>query len=383
MIATGLVFLFGVLVTTLLAILVAPLVWRKAQSLARRDYEATIPASANEIRAEFDRVRAEAAMTVRRQEILSARAQEKSARSQAELGRGTVENVELLKRVRSLSQTIEERDAELARLATELEAKTADGERLEAELAEAQREGRLTAEELEALATRFQDLGEIAEERKIQLIAADAKIDRFTDTARIAEREQRDTQTLIDKLRDDVAAATRAAAQEKAILAELGGKHDALVATLADRDVEIAGLKERLAGSLPMVGAASGKRLVLPAPAAALLKGQGIGKSESAGQRLRAAIDRKTSSTMPAQTPSELRETISDLAARVIRMTALAEGPASPLAEMLTPPTHAATNGAPSLAERVRRLAEADRETTAPASAPALAPAQTAETRPE
>lgn len=374
MIATALTFVFGMLVTTLVTILITPLVWRKAQSLARRDYEATIPVSANEIRAEFDRVRAEASLSVRRQEILSAKANEKSARSQAELGRFTVENVELLKRVRGLDQTIDERDAELARLTAALAEKTADGERLETELAASRHETTLTAEELEALATRFQDLGEIAEERKIQLIAADAKLDRFADNARLTEREQREAQTTIDRLRDDLAAAARATAHEKTAATEIGAKHVALVATLADRDVEIEGLKERLAGSIPVVGAASGKRLVVPAPAAALLLTQAV--PESAGQRLRAAIDRKNG-TAEAPSPAALRDTISDLAARVIRMTALAEGPGSPLAGMLSPGEDGVSGTAPTLAERVRRLAEAERK------APAVADAQLVETRPE
>ena len=69
MIATGLTFLFGFLTAILIALLVAPLAMGRARRLARREFEAAIPVSANEIRASFDHVRAEAALTARRREM--------------------------------------------------------------------------------------------------------------------------------------------------------------------------------------------------------------------------------------------------------------------------------------------------------------------------
>ena len=350
MIATGLTFLLGVLLTALFALLIAPIIWRKAQKLARRDYEATIPTSANEIRAEFDRVRAEAALSIRRQEILTAKANEKSARTQAELGRGTVENVEILRKVRALTQTVEERDAEIARLTDDLARKTAEAEQLTTDLATARHEAGLTAEELEALGVRFLDLGEIAEERKIQLIAAEAKNDSFADAGRLAERRQRENQDVIDRLKGELAAAERLATEEKAALVDLRIRLDAMVGSLADRDEEIAGLQLRTAQT------ASGKPLVLPVPAAAL----------AGGQRLRAALDKQKGAvddTAGIESPSDadVRETISDLAARVIRIAALAEGPQSPLAGLLDAKTSAGSDAGLSLADRVRLLVEAER----------------------
>lgn len=372
MIATGLTFLLGVLVTTLVAILVAPLVWRKAQHLARRDYAATIPATANEIRAEFDRVRAEAALSVRRQEVVTAKALEKSARTQAELGRGTVENVELIKRVRSLEDRIAQRETELAETVAALASQVAETERLTGALSESRHEATLTGEELEALAGRFQELGDIAEERKIELIAAEAKIDRLADSNRTAERGEREAREVIERLRAELAAALRAVAQEKKDATELSQRLDQMAADLADREEEVAALKARLAGAVPIVGVASGKRL--PAAGAAP---QVAARTETAGQRLRAAIDKRNGSEASPANATELRETISDLAARVIRMTALTEGPASPLGGMLAGTGGTAPGGTPSLAERVRRLAEAEQRAT-PAAA-----SQPPEARPE
>ncbi len=96
MIATGLVFLLGALVATLLALLFVPFLWRNAQRLARRDYAATMPATMGEIRAEVDRVRAEAAMTVRRHEMLAQKARERLALERASVGRLTATNAEVL-----------------------------------------------------------------------------------------------------------------------------------------------------------------------------------------------------------------------------------------------------------------------------------------------
>lgn len=96
MIATGLVFLLGALVATLLTLLFVPFLWRNAQRLARRDFAATMPATMNEIRAEVDRVRAEAAMTVRRHEMLTQKARERLALERAKVGRLTASNADSL-----------------------------------------------------------------------------------------------------------------------------------------------------------------------------------------------------------------------------------------------------------------------------------------------
>ncbi|HET7409455.1 MAG TPA: hypothetical protein VFJ13_04585, partial [Paracoccaceae bacterium] len=92
MIATGLIFLLGVLTATFVALLVSPLVWRKAQRLARRDFEATIPTTSNEIRAGLDRVRAEAAMIARRQEMEANEIRDRAALERAEAGRIAAQN---------------------------------------------------------------------------------------------------------------------------------------------------------------------------------------------------------------------------------------------------------------------------------------------------
>ncbi|WP_185983281.1 hypothetical protein [Aureimonas mangrovi] len=135
MIATGLVFALGALVATLVALLFVPILWRNAQRLARRDIAATMPATMNEIRAEVDRARAEAAVAIRRSEMASKRAAERAIAERAEVGRqvravadmtverdrALAENDSLRTDIVDLEAVMREIDDERARLETENE----------------------------------------------------------------------------------------------------------------------------------------------------------------------------------------------------------------------------------------------------------------------
>ncbi|BDA83255.1 hypothetical protein Sa4125_07970 [Aureimonas sp. SA4125] len=370
MIATGLTFLLGVLVAALVVLLLAPIVWRKAQSLARRDYEATIPASANEIRAEFDSVRAAAALSVRQQEIRLAEAREKTVRAQAQLGRSTVENVEILKRNRSLLEIAEDRAMEIARLTTTLAARDDENQSLTRTLAATRREAEMSGQELSALASRFEALGEIAEERKIQLVAAEAKVDRLSDAQRVGERLAREQQATIERLRTEAAGFEHTIARDKATLAQLNERIAALLTGIAERDTEIARLADRQA--VPAAAPSKSPRAAetVPTDTVALPSGpqsspsspERLAEVQTASQRLRAALVKNADSASPETSQAEIRDRISDIAARVIRMTSVADDPnaALGLGAAGSASTPAGDGRAPSLAERVRRLATAE-----------------------
>lgn len=374
MIANGLIFLFGVFLAALIALLLTPLVWRKAQRLARREFEATIPVSANEIRAEFDRVRAEAAVTVRRQEVLTARALERLAKTQAELGRSTVEGTGLLKRGRGLSQSLADREAELAGIQAVLSEGDERRRQLETELTAARHDGDLKAQELEALARRFQDVSEIAEERQIQLVAGDAKFDRVSDSLRAGERAGRDMQAAIERLRLDNARLDQALKDERAKKPGLGGELADLAAGLPDYAGPDHPEPDRDAAADGAAGSRSDREEREPSPQP---QGGGIPRPDGQGRNggwedRRLAARRPGPAAGSASDEAEIRERIAEIAARVIRMTAAAEGPGSPIPALLSgsrePDGGPAENGnqrvrpsgAPSLADRVRLLAEAE-----------------------
>ncbi|KAA0972396.1 hypothetical protein FPY71_04690 [Aureimonas fodinaquatilis] len=86
MLANSLIFVFGMLIATLGALLLVPVIWHKAQTLARREAEATLPMSPAEIQGEVDKVRAQAAMKIRSLEMSADKARNAAATARAENG---------------------------------------------------------------------------------------------------------------------------------------------------------------------------------------------------------------------------------------------------------------------------------------------------------
>ncbi|WP_152045157.1 hypothetical protein [Aureimonas psammosilenae] len=323
MIANALVFLLGFAVAALLALLVAPILWRKAQSFARREYMATLPASANEIRAEFDMVRAEAAMKVRRAEIDVGEMRERVAGALSDLGRAHGEIADLSRAKRELEGEIEAYGRERDKLRQTFSA-FEDKERiLNSSLDEAQRDGWLNAEELEALAQRFREVSDLAEERKIELVAAEARTERLTDTLRSLERASVEKDTLIRLLRAEAEKAPTAAKPRQPMKA----------------------------GAMP--GMATGAR-----PASPAAERQAIPTQPAAS--LRELLDRpRPELGLPGAQGGDPTERLSEIAAHAILAVATREGETSALAEILGRDDigEAPANGV-SLAERVRRLAD-------------------------
>ena len=101
MIAALLTFSFGFLAALFLVLLVSPLTWRRAKSLARREFDATLPANANEIRASYDHVRARAVLEVRRREVVASERERQAATERSMAGRVAGENAEFGPRTKS------------------------------------------------------------------------------------------------------------------------------------------------------------------------------------------------------------------------------------------------------------------------------------------
>ncbi|KQT55175.1 MULTISPECIES: hypothetical protein [unclassified Aureimonas] len=352
MIANTLIFFLGVLVTALIALILAPVFWRKAQSLARREFEATIPISANEIRAEFDRVRAEAAVSVRRQEVLSAETREKAALAEADRGRAVVEAAELQKRNRRLTQTIEEQDAELEATRAALAEREATIRALIEDLAERDLAADRTAEELEALVARSSELEQTAEEQAIELAAAKAKIEHL-DFRLGSPEEAEGEDSRIESLAVEVAGLQHKLRQERAAATVRENRISALTAQLAKADAAAARTSREPTPKKRLAAAGTAKATGEP--------------PRSGSPRFEAVLGRRELSALDPKAEADIRERISDVAARVIRMTALAEGPDSPLASLLAAPASGGASemagGKPTLADRVRLLAEAERKT--------------------
>ena len=382
MIASGLIFLFGFLAAALIALLVSPIVWRRAKRLARREFEATIPVSANEIRASYDHVRAQAAMESRRREMEAHAVREKAALERAAAGRVSVENADLRGRNRVLTETVAQNVADLKELTAALDAREQDYRKLEEELRETVHDLDLRTEEMNALSDRFRDLTGIAEDRKLSIVSLETRLEEAKDEVRSQERIGRERDNAIDRLRSQVGALDASLQKEKATARKLDEKVIRLTARLADQDERLAlhaggrdTYDDAADADLPQVtqaAPAEDQRSsdVDRTPAAAAAAPM---SAEAVRRQLEEHLD------LPAHPLGEvdddeeaLRERISDIAARVIHLTGKAEGPDSVIERILAADesgkTDTVAGARPTLAGRVRRLRAADLKTTGQAA---------------
>jgi chromosome segregation ATPase len=374
MIATGLTFLFGFLSALLVALLLAPLAMGRARRFARREFEASIPVSANEIRASFDHVRAEAALTARRREMDAQAMRDRAALERADAGRVAGENAELKRRNRELEETIAAREAELKDLTETLEARETEYGRLESELRETTHDLDLRIEEMDALAERFRELTQIADERKIAIVALESKTEHLSDELRQADRLDRERQATIERLRGEAGALEARFQKEKATARKLDDRVSRLTAELADRDEKIVRLAQVVEAGLDEPAlladvAAAPDPEVLDAAAAAYADSreperEAIPSTGSVGERVRQALELPEHPLDGADLDeARLRQRIDDIAARVIHLTASVEGRGSPIDRILDadPDAGDADGGdRPTLAQRARRLRGSD-----------------------
>ena len=90
------VFVLGFLSAGFIALIVAPMAWRRAVALTRKRIEASVPLTLTEIQADKDRMRAEFAMATRRLEINFKNFREKAAAQIVEINRNREELKQLM-----------------------------------------------------------------------------------------------------------------------------------------------------------------------------------------------------------------------------------------------------------------------------------------------
>lgn len=127
MIEQILIFCLGLLTAAIVWLLLLPAFWRRAQRLVRRDLEAALPFSRNEIEAERDVLRAEHA-------VLVARGEQKIAAMQADVVKARAETGERLKLESSFLDRIGDGQRQIAALEVERDGLLARIHTLEGEL---------------------------------------------------------------------------------------------------------------------------------------------------------------------------------------------------------------------------------------------------------
>lgn len=389
--------------------MIAPAAWRRAVSLTRKRIEASVPLTLSEIQADKDRMRAEFAMSARRLEMSVKSFREKAAAQTAEIGRGREELKELVAKCADKDQALSELEGEGGELRAELRQRDEQLQRLSDGLAETERAMEARAQELEKLGRMYDEASFSSSNRQIELVAREAEVEKLvSDVA-----QMRDKQKQADRRYQDAAAESRIAQDalkaEKKKTAELDRKLERMLATLADREdkldrreKELARLRERLKGSASVESALNaqlveaqservkveGEHADLASRMSTLLSGakdgdigKAVARLNTDRERLEARLttlareNRKLKADLAALESSRsedwgderqegalLRERMSDLAAEVVHMTAMLDGPDSPIAKALAAsgePRPGGHGGITSLAERVRALRKA------------------------
>ncbi len=323
MIASALVFALGALVATFVALVFAPILWSNAQRLARREFEATIPASVREMRGEIDAMRARAAFDLSRGTLRQRAAEETAARERAEAGRAILENGKLLARQSDLERQVAETSGRITSLEEEIKGLTGERDALLATRQELRARLERREGELAGLTAKHQALSETFDEQRFRLATAEGRIAELTTALRSHEAQ----------------VPAGAAPAAPALLS--GSPFKAAPAPIA-------------------------------APATVEAPLDNAPPASSGSSRLRAAIAR--TGTVKAAPPSadhaDIRERIGDIAARVIHERIKVEGEDSQLARIIADAPPPAGTDEPLLADRVRKL-QADELPPKPAPAPA------------
>ena len=356
MIQSILFFALGFLTAGFLALLIAPAAVRRAEALTRKRVEASVPLTLEEIQADKDRMRAEYAMSARRLEISAKSLREKNAAQVIEIGRGREE-------IKALSAELAEKNRRIAEFETgsegfraELRRREDELEKLSAKLADAEEELKQKAEEVEKLGRMYDEASFSSSSRQIDLVARESELEQLGNEADLlrsraaeAERRLQEAEGEAARLRDELARKTAVEDELNARLVELQAEKSSLQAQHAVQAVPVPVAED--GGEPPAKGA---NRERLESRLTALTR---------ENRKLKADLGALRRSQGQTGGDEALREQIGELAAQMVHLTGMLEGPGSPIDKALSTPATEGGQGAAakkvSLAERVRALQKA------------------------
>ena len=407
---SSLFFVLGFLSAGFLALIVAPAVWRRAVALTRKRIEASVPLTLTEIQADKDRMRAEFAMATRRLEISFKTFREKAAGQIVEINRNREELKRLMSERSERHEALTKLEAQAGEVRAELRRREDQLENLSEQLGQAEQLLEQKALEIEKLGRMYDDASFTSSSRQLEIVARESDIEKLSNDMATLRAERRE----IDRRNQEITTESRTvreslkAEQERALALE--ARIERLVATIADREEkldrrerEMARLRETMKASSTteeelnaQLAAAQGERLRLETEHAELalkmsnlLSGSKNKEIERAmakasadrellEERLKAltrenrklkvdiAVHERTKSeewSGERRSSAVLREQMNDLAAEVIKLTAMLDGPDSPIAKAIGvapgDPDNDAGRKIISLADKVRALQKA------------------------
>jgi chromosome segregation ATPase len=406
-------FSLGFLTAGFLALMVAPAIWRRAVILTRKRIEASVPLTMNEIQADKDRMRAEFAMSTRRLEMSIKSFRDKASTQIIEINRHREELKRLADERGEKDHAITELEARGSELRTELRHREEQLKRLSTRLAETDQVLETRALEIDRLGQLYDEASLIASNRQIELVTRESDFERISGDAGALRDQRKDAEKRQREAAAEAKAAQDALKAERKRAAELERKIERLLATVADREEkldrrekEMARLRDEARSGARGSGdldtrllEAQTDRVKLEAELAdlqlqmsTLLSGATGGDVEKAVETLNrdrarleermtilvrenkklkgelTAIERSKSEDWSDERRDSalLREQINDLAAEVVNLTAMLDGPDSPIRQILAKADDA---GRPEGAERIVSLADRVRALQKAASA--------------
>jgi len=308
-IQSALFFIFGVLVTVFVVVLLGPSVWRRAFFLARRQVQAELPITLAEIRADRDGLRAEHAVALSRQEQLLKLERQKAAEQKVTLAR----QYEELKRIALLEGS----QADIEKQLAEHERVTKDAE---AARDTALEKAQILQAELERVQSHYSALEGLADTLRIEISGSETEYSRLTNEMTEMRRDRKEAAARYNEVSTQLTSAQTELKSEKRRNGELQQKLEKLISELSDAQEKI----ERY--SRKNAGASDSPEL--------------------------AEIERENAA---------LREEMAVLAARMVAATAEKEGPESPIHSILEAAEKSDAgkdkkSGSKSLARRIRDL---------------------------
>ena len=189
MVQSALLFALGFMVATLLALLLAPVVWRRAQWLMRHRLEAVVPMTLDEVRADRDALRAQHAMAMRRLEVENDDIRRIDAEHMLEISRGREELKARAATIAAREARIGELDREVERLAAQIRLREKELASLEVSHRVASREVVAKRARIESLILALSEAERIATERRDIIAARDTTDSERSDELSAARRD--------------------------------------------------------------------------------------------------------------------------------------------------------------------------------------------------
>ena len=239
MLESGLFFTLGFLCSGLLALMVAPAIWRRAVVLTRQRIESAVPLTLNEIQADKDQLRAEFAMSTRRLEVSLEDLKTRSAEQMIEINRRRDEMIALEEDHKRKLERMAELENQGGDLRTELRERENRLNAVKAKLASLEEKFAAKTLDYEELSYRYRDAVDEFDGQKIELVARETRIDTIAD-------EARDTRASLIAERERVKAAEHEMKAAQAAARREAKRADAAEETIADLQTKLADLEGRL-----------------------------------------------------------------------------------------------------------------------------------------